>query len=213
MRSRPIVTQGITLAAVAVYLLSRVSGEQASIDWAYAAGIVPARLSGQMAVDTAIPAVLTPLSATMLHGSLLHLGFNMLMFFYIGRPAEAALGHWRFLLLYVIGAYAAAAAQWIVAPMSTVAVIGASGAISAVLGAYALYFGERRAVAGRWLSAEVRHVLWLAVSWIGLQLLIGLVMNGSGEGGFFGMIAIWAHIGGFIAGLIVARPLLRLGRH
>src|SRR3546814_8933830 len=68
--------------------------------------------------------------------------------------------------------------------------IGASGAVSAVLGAYAIYFGERRAGEGRLLSAEARTVLWLAATWIGLQLLIGFVLNGP-DGG----IAIWAHIG------------------
>src|SRR3546814_19125929 len=60
--------------------------------------------------------------------------------------------------------------------------IGASGAVSAVLGAYAIYFGERRAGEGRLLSAEARTVLWLAATWIGLQLLIGFVLYGPDGG-------------------------------
>src|SRR3546814_12594512 len=105
----------------------------------------------------------------------------------------------------VAGAYAAAFAEYLVSPESTVPVIGASGAVSAVLGAYAIYFGNRTAPSGRFLSSETRTVLWLAAAWIGLQLLIGLVLHGP-QGG----IAIWAHIGGVIDGLGVAKTLASL---
>ena len=81
--------------------------------------------------------------------------------------------------------------------------IGASGAISAIVGAYALLFGRLRATKGvAGLSAEFTHVLWLAAGWIGIQLLIGYAGMGMGA------IAVAAHIGGFIAGLVFARPLL-----
>ena len=81
--------------------------------------------------------------------------------------------------------------------------IGASGALSAVVGAYALLFGQSRARAIGQFSAGVVHVVWLAAAWIGIQLMIGV----AGLGGF-GTIAIGAHIGGFLAGLAMARPLL-----
>ena len=81
--------------------------------------------------------------------------------------------------------------------------IGASGAISALLGAYALLYGQRRASVGNPRFGNALNVLWLAAAWVGLQLLIGLAMSGP-DGG----IAIGAHIGGFIAGLALARPLL-----
>ncbi len=166
------------------------------------AGIVPARISGDMIVPGGIPVLLTPLSATLLHGSFAHLAFNMVMLYYVGRFVEAILGGSRFLLLYAIGAYAAGFAEYLATSDSPVPVIGASGAVSAVLGAYAIYFGERKAGEGRLLSSDARTVLWLAATWIGLQLLTGAVLNGPGGG-----IAIWAHIGGFITGLLLAKPL------
>lgn len=199
----PRATQGIVGATVAAFLLLWAIGPGAQEAYAYMAGLVPARISGDMVVPGGIPTWLTPISATLLHGSFAHLAFNMAMFYYLGRFVEPVLGGPRFLLLYVIGAYAAGFAEYLVTPSSPIPVIGASGAVSAVLGAYAIYFGERRAGEGRLLSAEARTALWLAATWIGLQLLIGFVLNGP-DGG----IAIWAHIGGFIAGLLLAQPLV-----
>src|SRR3546814_2347329 len=89
----------------------------------------------------------------------------MVMFYYLGRMVEGVLGSGRLLILYVAGAYAAAFAEYIVSPESTVPVIGASGALSAVLGAYAISFGNRTAPSGRFLSSETRTVLWLAAAW------------------------------------------------
>ncbi len=113
------------------------------------------------------------------------------------------LGAGPVVVLYVVGGYAAAAAQWAVDPGSTVPIIGASGAISALVAAYARLFGERRAGAIGPFSADVVHVAWLAAAWVGIQLLMGI----AGLGGL--AIAIWAHIGGFLAGLVLAHPLLR----
>lgn len=204
----PRATQGIVVATVCAFLFLWLYGPRAQEAYAYMAGLVPARISGAMIVPGGLPVLLTPISATLLHGSLTHLLFNMVMLYYVGRFVEAVLGVPRFLLLYGVGAYLAGFAEYVSGPESTVPVIGASGAVSAVLGAYAIYFGERKAGAGRLLSAETRTVLWLAASWIGLQLLAGMVLNGP-EGG----IAIWAHIGGFIAGLLLARPLALTGRN
>lgn len=195
--------QGVVGATVAAFFFLWLFGPRAQEAYAYMAGLVPARISGTLSVPDGLPVLLTPLSATLLHGSLAHLAFNMVMLYYVGRFVEAVLGAPRFLFLYVAGAYAAGFTEYVADSQSVIPVIGASGAVSAVLGAYALYFGNRRASASRYLSAEARTVLWLAISWIGLQLLTGWVLNGP-KGG----IAIWAHIGGFIAGLLLARPLL-----
>jgi len=106
-------------------------------------------------------------------------------------------------VLYLVGAYAAAAAQWAVEPMSEVPMIGASGAVSAVVGAYALLYGRPRAKAIGPLSARTVHVLWLAAAWTVLNLLIGVLSTQAGM-----PIAAAAHIGGFVVGLALARPLL-----
>jgi membrane associated rhomboid family serine protease len=140
----------------------------------------------------------------LVHAGLIHLGFNMLMLGFCGRMVEAALGRWGVVLLYLLGAFAAAAAQYAVDPGSIVPMIGASGAISALVGAYALLFGQRRAGALGPVPGEVVHVVWLALAWVGLQLLLNYAATGEGA-----MIATAAHVGGFILGLLLARPILR----
>ena len=149
-----------------------------------------------------VPSLLTPLSATLVHGGAMHLVFNLIMLMFCGRLLERAIGGARIGILYVVGAYAAAAVQWAIDPVSTVPMIGASGAISAIVGAYSLLYGERRAKRIGPIPADVVHVAWLAAAWVGMQLLIGA----AGVGGM--TVAIGAHIGGFIAGLAIARPLL-----
>lgn len=181
--------------------LSELSGvtEQLSV----LAGFIPARVSG-LAIPGALPLWLTPLSATLVHAGIIHLGFNMLMLGYCGRFVEYALGAAGLIVLYVIGAYAAALAQYVAGPSEISPMVGASGAISAVVGAYALLYSQRRGAAavnsraGHWLQ-----ILWLAAGWIFVQLLVGLATSNTEVS-----IAIAAHIGGFIAGLLLARPLL-----
>jgi len=168
------------------------------------AGFIPARASGAPAVPGALPFFITPLSATLVHAGIIHLGFNMLMLGFCGRMVEVALGRWGVILLYLLGAYAAAAAQYAVDPSSTLPMVGASGAISALVGAYALLFGQRRAKALGPIPAEIVHIFWLAAAWIGLQLLLNYAATGEGA-----MIATAAHVGGFIVGLVLARPILR----
>ena len=168
-------------------------------------GFIPARLGGESlpaGLPLAVPALVTPLSATLVHGDVMHLLFNLLMLGFCGRLLERAIGGLGIAMLYTLGAYAAALAQWALDPASAVPMIGASGAISAIVGAYALLYGERRAKAIGPVPADAVHIAWLAAGWIGMQLLIGAAgMDGV-------TVAIGAHIGGFIAGLLLARPLL-----
>lgn len=168
------------------------------------AGFVPARFGPIEWLPYAVPALLTPLTATLVHANLLHIAFNMMMLGFCGRFVEAPLGSRGLLVLYGVGAYAAALAQWLAGPGSTEPMVGASGAVSAIVGAYALLFGQRKARDVGPISGQVLHVLWLAAAWIGLQLLFGVANIGGSPGG----IAIAAHIGGFLAGLALARPLL-----
>lgn len=149
-----------------------------------------------------VPTALRPLTATLVHGGWAHLTLNLFMFFYVGQQVERALGWGGIAILYLVGAYAAAVGQWAPDPASAVPMIGASGAISAVVAAYAVLYGERRARKWGPFSADLVHIVWLAAAWIGIQLLVGI----AGLGGL--TIAIGAHIGGFVAGLLLARPLL-----
>jgi membrane associated rhomboid family serine protease len=155
-----------------------------------------------------IPFWLTPIVTTLIHGSWLHIGFNMLMLMFCGRHVEHALGPWLMLSIYCIGAYAAAAAEWFLDPMAANPMIGASGAISALLGTYALLYSQQKVRAVGPVSANVVRILWLAAGWIAIQLMLSVATSGSD--GEFGHIAIAAHIGGFVAGLITTRPAIFL---
>ncbi|HEX5239358.1 MAG TPA: rhomboid family intramembrane serine protease [Sphingomicrobium sp.] len=198
IKSATYIIAAITAAA---WLIAVAIG--ASDQAALSMGFIPARLSGLQMPWAAVPAFLTPLSATLVHSGLIHIGFNLLIFIWCGTQVERVLGRTGLIVLYLIGAYAAAAAQWAVAPTSTVPMIGASGAISAVIGAFALSFGRAKRVTNspalnRWINA-----LWLLVAWIVLQLMMGWL---GGQQGF--LLATPAHMGGFAAGLLLQRPLL-----
>jgi membrane associated rhomboid family serine protease len=107
------------------------------------------------------------------------------------------------LALYVVGAYAAAIAQWLVSPVSVIPMIGASGAISAVIGAFSLTFGQqKRLVRSPGLNRSL-NALWLLAAWVVLQLMTGFLAGAQGV-----LLATPAHIGGFLAGLLLERPLL-----
>lgn len=173
-------------------------------------GFIPARVGGILPPEGLpfnwLPLIVTPLTTTLLHGGWMHIGFNLLMLLFCGRHVEAVLGRWPTVLLYVVGAYAAAAAQWAIDPTGRAPMVGASGAISALMGTYALLYSRQNVRALGPVPASVVRVLWLAVAWIALQALVGFAMAGE-SGGM--QIAVAAHVGGFIAGLLLTRPLLR----
>jgi len=127
-------------------------------------GFIPARVGGFL-VTPSVLWWLTPLTATLIHGGLLHLVTNFILFAYCGRQVESVLGPGPLVVLYVIGAYAAAAGQYLLDPMSTAPMIGASGAISALVGAYALSFGKPKRLVvsfklNRWLGKiNLTHIL------------------------------------------------------
>ena len=193
------VTQGLVAATVLAFLFLWLS------NWldlaALQGGFIPARLSAHISPPGSVPGWLTPLSSAFIHAGLLHLAMNMLMLVYCGRFVENVIGGGPSLLLYVVGAYAAAFAQWATGPMSTLPMVGASGAISATVGAYAVFFSRAQVKGIGPFSPFVVRVVWLAAGWIFLQSLMGLAFGN-------GQIAIAAHVGGFLAGLALARPLL-----
>ncbi|RYD85999.1 MAG: rhomboid family intramembrane serine protease [Sphingomonadales bacterium] len=193
------------IVAVTVLVSALVSLSRFELDASILAGFVPARLSGLIDYTgvIAVPAFLTPLSCALLHAGFLHLGMNMLILFVTAQPTEKVLGALPLVVLYIVGAYAAAAAQWLVDPASVIPMIGASGAASAVVGAYSLLFGRSRAKAIGPIPAQAVHVIWLAAAWTAINLLSAFAFLNAGIG-----VAAAAHIGGFLVGLALARPLL-----
>lgn len=170
---------------------------------ALALGFIPARLSGVVVPWPAVPAILTPLTATLVHSGLIHIGFNLLVFLWCGREVERVLGKSALVLLYLVGAYSAALAQWAVDPMGAIPMVGASGAISAIMGAFALSFGRAKRISNSPVVNRWINVAWLMVAWIVLQLMMGWLAGGQGF-----LLATPAHVGGFAVGLLLQRPLL-----
>ncbi|MEH6756597.1 MAG: rhomboid family intramembrane serine protease [Parasphingorhabdus sp.] len=199
-------TNGLIIANVVIFLLLWLSGFQD--ESVLRGGFFPIRLGegypALEAVGQLVPAWLTPLTSAFLHGGFMHITFNMMMLLFCGRFVEQALGPQLMAVLYIVGAYAAALAEFAFNGQSVIPVVGASGAISAILGAYALLFARNDVKPVGPFPGYVVRIAWLTLAWIGIQLLIGVATRGSLNG-----IAIFAHIGGFVAGLILTRPLLQ----
>jgi membrane associated rhomboid family serine protease len=192
------VTRWLILANAVVAILMGLAGEQARQLLIFWGGLVPLRLS--LALDGQLPltsALSTLFGHMFLHGGAAHILMNMLMLLAIGRLLEPLLGGRRFLLLYVLSGLAGGLAEWAWAPMSAVPAVGASGAISGLVAAQAMLFGQSK-------RSPLMQALGLGVVWVLLQVLAGAALAGPGL-----RIAIMAHIGGFAAGLMLARPLAR----
>ncbi|MCG6120143.1 MAG: rhomboid family intramembrane serine protease [Blastomonas sp.] len=204
-------TNALVIANVLVWLVGLLTGwtEWFQVEGGFWSARLSDSLNGHasaLPVDYpwAIPVWLTPVTSAFLHAGLFHLAMNMLVLVVVGRMIEAALGTERFVLLYAAGIIAAAAMHYAVDPLATTPVVGASGAISALVAVYFLLFSFRRPQAIGPVPGLVVHIAWLAAAWTGINLLSQLAFAGSALG-----IAIWAHIGGFIAGLLLAVPLAR----
>jgi membrane associated rhomboid family serine protease len=194
------------IAAVTAALWILAGAARLGDDAAIWAGFIPLRVGGIAGDEAFVPVFLTPLTATLVHAGAMHLVFNLLILLFCGRSVESIIGGRQLAILYVAGAYAAAAAQYLIAPADPTPMIGASGAISAVLGTYSMMFGRNRVKVANPTLALWLNALWLAAAWVVLQIIVGLTFQTSGAAN----IAVAAHIGGFLAGLLLAKPLLLL---
>jgi membrane associated rhomboid family serine protease len=190
-------------------------------------GLVPGELTGRAAEGTALPLGagmacvvdrepinwLTPLFSMFLHGSWMHLLGNGLFLWVFGNNVEDSMGRGRFLLFYVLCGLFAAAAQVAVGPASPVPMVGASGAISGVLGGYLLLYPRVRVrvlfiffIFFRVFRIPAFLVLlW----WIGYQIVLGLPELMAIDPDVSAGVAFWAHIGGFAAGLLLIKLFAR----
>jgi membrane associated rhomboid family serine protease len=166
-------------------------------------GFIPDRWSGAVLLGPSVPSFLTPLTATLVHADIFHLGLNMIILIWCGTQVERVLGPRAVLLIYVVAAYVAAVAQWLVDPNSQIPMIGASGAIGGIIGAFALSFGQQKQIVASRSLNRMLNALWLLVAWVVLQLMTGFLAGTQGV-----LLATPAHVGGFLAGLALQRPLL-----
>jgi membrane associated rhomboid family serine protease len=149
-------------------------------------------------------------SSQFLHGGLFHIAGNMLFLWIFGNNIEDRMGSMRFIVFYLLCGAAGAIAQIIPDPRSLVPVIGASGAVAGVMGAYLLEFPRARVLTLIWILFFIR-LIWLPafliiIYWIALQIFFQLGSGGQGSG-----VAYMAHIGGFAAGLVSFRLFLLFG--
>ena len=221
----PYVTVGlIVLNAVAWALVQGFGSHSALIDSVCRGGLIPGELLGTAPVGSGValapgavcqveatPQYHTIVTSMFLHGGWFHLLGNMLFLWVFGNNIEDAMGHGRFVFFYLLAGVAAAAAQVAVQPASVVPMVGASGAISGVLGGYMLLYPRARVHTLVFLGLFVTTIDFPAYVmlgyWMVLQVLGGLpsLAGLGGEGG----VAFWAHIGGFVAGLAMIRLFAR----
>ena len=194
-------TAWIAIVTAGFWLLAYIIGLSDAA--AISMGFIPDRLSGAVLLGPAVPALLTPLSATLVHAGLLHLGLNLLILMWCGLAVERILGARGLVAIYLVSAYVAALAQWLVEPNAQIPMVGASGGVSGVIGAFALSFGQQKRIVASQSLNRALNVLWLLAAWIVLQLLTGMLAGMQGV-----LLATGAHVGGFLAGLALQRPLL-----
>lgn len=189
-------------------------------------GLVPAELTGALPLGSSIPLTrdfvcvvdaeptnwLTPVVSIFLHGSWAHLFGNALFFWVFGNNIEDVMGRGRFLLFFLICGVVAAAVHVAIQPASAIPTVGASGAVSGVMGAYLVLFPRVR-VRMLFIFVILFRVVplpaWLVlIWWFALQLLLGLADAASGAPNTGG-VAVWAHVGGFAAGVLLIRAFER----
>jgi membrane associated rhomboid family serine protease len=211
--SVPVVTSALIAACVVVFLWQQSLGPrgEAAADLAY--GMVPAVLFGAAELPRRlqhVPPILTLVTSMFLHGGWLHLIGNMLYLWIFGKGVERALGGPRYLVFYLLCGIAAALTQGLTNPLAEVPMIGASGAIAGTLGAYLVLYPRGNIVVFVWILIFVRLVAVPAVILLGLwflgQLLSALSTDASEPG-----VAVWAHVGGFVVGVLLVPMFRRYG--
>jgi membrane associated rhomboid family serine protease len=209
---RPYVTLALIAACVAVFLWQQTLDANAARRAVDALGAIPAVLltDARLPADLEwLPRYATLFTSMFLHGGWMHLLGNMLFLWIYGDNVEDAMGHWRYALFYFSCGLAAVFAQAWANPHSAYPIIGASGAISGLLGAYLLLFPRAKVltlIVLPFFFTTVRlPAKLLLLLWFTAQLLSDFAPSGGGAG-----VAIRAHIGGFLTGMLLAPVLRRL---
>ena len=219
---RPVMTFALLGALIAIWVLYQGAGASDVVLGAAICnlGMVPGELTRMAPLGSGVPIgpdmacivddlpinVLTPLTSMFLHGSWMHLGGNALYLWVFGNNVEDSMGRGRFLVFYLLCGLAAAAAHVFLSPTSPVPTVGASGAISGVLGAYLVLYPRIRVRTFFPPIFLLRVPAWMVlVFWFATQVLSGLPELNRVDPDVAGGVAVWAHVGGFIAGVVLAK--------
>jgi membrane associated rhomboid family serine protease len=187
--------------------------------------VIPGELLGTVAPGTQVPLGahsscvvtgspdwLTPITSMFMHGGWFHIIGNLWFLSVFGDNVEDSMGPVRFVLFYLLCGLAAVAAQTIAGPASPVPMVGASGAIGGVMGAYAVLYPRAPVhlliFFGFFISRVVVPAYFMLGYWFMLQVIGGLPTIGGGSGG----VAFWAHVGGFLAGVLLIFPFRKAQR-
>lgn len=200
----PFVTYILIAACVAVFLWQFSLGESGNAA-VMVFGFIPGHMFGTVVPDPglpAMPAVLTLFTSMFMHGGWMHLGGNMLYLWIFGDNIEASLGHGRFLVFYLLCGVTAALAQGIAAPMSGIPMVGASGAIAGVLGAYLVLHPRSNIKVFVFLFVFITFINVPAFIVLGFWFAGQLLSSAAADPGAPG-VAFMAHIGGFVAGAVL----------
>ena len=200
----PVVTVALIIGCVVVFLYQLTLPEALQERFVLRFGMIPALLLDDTmgAKHIGIPPWATIFTSMFVHGGFAHIAGNMLFLWIFGNNIEDALGHLRFVLFYGLAGIAAAMAQAAIDPHSTLPMVGASGAISGVLGGYLVLHPHARVTLLFWIFVFVRTFEAPAYAVLGLWFAFQVV-NGVLADPADGGVAFFAHIGGFVAGLVL----------
>jgi len=219
----PLVTYGLIALNVAMWFLVQGAGAPDPLIASVCRfGLVPAELLGRVPAGTAVdlgpgvpacrldgvgwPNVLTSM---FMHGGWMHIIGNMWFLWIFGNNVEDSMGRFRFVLFYLVCGLAAGALQVVFDPGSQVPMVGASGAIGGVMGAYVVLYPRVRVhllvIFGFYITTIAVPAVFMLGYWFLIQLLGGTASLGSSGGG----VAFWAHVGGFVAGALLVFPFRR----
>lgn len=210
----PLVTFGIIGVNVLIWVFVQGLGSEPNMSRSVCElALIPGELLGRVAPGTQVPLTqravcvlggsqtwFTPLSSMFLHGGWFHIIGNMWFLWVFGNNVEDSMGHIRFAIFYLLCGLAAAALQVATSPSSAIPMLGASGAIGGVMGAYIVLYPKVRVhmliFLGFFITTVAVPAVFMLGYWFVLQLIGGVGAGGAGGGG----TAFWAHIGGFVAG-------------
>ena len=219
----PYVTVLIIIINVLAWLLVQRGGQpQALAESVCNLGLIPGELTGALPPGASLElgrgllCVTDPgrqvshlITSMFLHGSWIHLLGNMWFFWLFGNNVEDSMGPIRFIVFYLLGGLGAAFAQVVIDPASNIPMVGASGAISAIMGAYLVLYPHVRVFAmvplGFFLTSVALPAWLMLVYWMVIQFFGGLQSIGRAGGG----VAFWAHAGGFVVGVVLIKLFAR----
>jgi membrane associated rhomboid family serine protease len=202
----PVVTVGMIVVCSLVFLYEALLPERLVEEFVFQYGAIPAVIFGRVPLPAdfvGLSPIATLLTSMFLHGGWMHLIGNMLYLWIFGNNVEDAMGHVRFTIFYVTCGIVAALIHALTDPSSTIPMVGASGAISGVLGSYLLLYPRAQVLVLIPLGFFIRVMYVPAAFVLGLWFVLQLLSGGMSMGREGAGVAFWAHVGGFLAGMLL----------